>query len=771
VATAPILIWDFREGTGTTVNDRSAGTAANITLTPGASGVWDTSGGSNKTGYNFAGTASGITGLLTSTKVQTALSATKVVTLEFVIDSAASTSTYDEYFKLQDGSGNGIFGITVNHAQGGLLMSASEGSSPNDCSVKYAIATSGIIVGHFTVNSATATAIDRPKLYIAGSRVTPTVVDQIGLNVALDQGVNWSTVKAYLGEAGALIGGKIRYLAIYAYEMNATDVAANATALASNDDADPNSTGVSVALTGLSATVSRGTPVPSVSRALSGQSATSSFGSLSFPGSSSALTGQSATASGGTLTPAIGVPLTGRALTSARGTIVPAVALPLTGQSVASGLGTLFVAAPSVAPVWQALITEGTGTAIGDTAAGTAVNLTLGGSTGWTSNTGGVGYNYGNNASLAAANTSLSGTKLQTAFAGATKCSIEFEANLASFITGNVILYLGNNAVTGTVFLISCDGAGGIIITSADGAYEFTATTGLHVYLIEIDSTLAAGSRIKAKVDGTVKTMIVNTEMTSGVALDVNCSTWSSNRLTMGGTNGSDSLNGSVFYAAIYAITGVVDHTAALIANNDAAPNNNITVALTGIAVAVSRGLLAAATAVGLIGQSSTSSQGSISQGTGQALTGQQLTTSGGVLGVNVSRSMTGIGASASQGTQSAAIATPLTGQSATSAKGFLAPPNTVFAALTGLFATTSAGTLRPSIGVSLTGRSVVTSIGTTVGAIARSLTGVAISAIGGLFTPVTPVSQRKFLATSLVSADVSLSLVPSDQSRTLVEG
>lgn len=239
----PLLIWDFREGSGTTVNDRSSGTPANVTLTPGASGAWDTSRGANKTGYNFAGTATGVTGSLSGTKVQTALSGSTTVTIEFVIDSAASASTYDEYFKLQDGSGNGVVGITVNHSQGGLLFSAGEGNSPNDCSIKYAIATSGIIVGHVTLNTGTAAATDRPKVYIAGSRVTPTVVDQVGLNVTVDQGVNWSTSKANFGEAGAVINGKVYYLAIYATELSAAEVAANAAALASNDDADPNSAG------------------------------------------------------------------------------------------------------------------------------------------------------------------------------------------------------------------------------------------------------------------------------------------------------------------------------------------------------------------------------------------------------------------------------------------------------------------------------------------------------------------------------------------------
>lgn len=240
-AATPLLLYKFNEGSGTTATDTSTGTAASGTITPGASGAWDTSLGANKTGYNFNGTGTGTTASLSGTKVQTALTSTTKLTLELVFDSAASTSTYDEFLKLSDGSGTGLVGATINHSQGGLIFSAGEGAFPNDCLIKYAIPTSGVIVLHVVIDSTQATAANRVLVYVAGSAVTPSIIDQLGLNATLDTTFNWSTSVLFFGEAGAS-PRKLYYAAIYSVALTSGQVSANATALAANNDADPNGT-------------------------------------------------------------------------------------------------------------------------------------------------------------------------------------------------------------------------------------------------------------------------------------------------------------------------------------------------------------------------------------------------------------------------------------------------------------------------------------------------------------------------------------------------
>jgi len=239
----PLLLYLFNEGTGATATDTSSGTALNATITPGASGAWTTAG-TNKVGYDFAGTGTGITGSLSGTKVNTALSGGTKITLELVFDSAASTSTYDEFLKITDGSSTGLIGATVNHSQGGLIFSAAEGAFPNDCLLKYAIPTSGVIVLHIVIDSTQASAGNRVLVYVAGSSVSPTIIDTLGLNAALDAAFNWSTSTLVFGEAGAS-PRKLYYAAIYASALTSGQVAANATALAANNDADPNGTAAS----------------------------------------------------------------------------------------------------------------------------------------------------------------------------------------------------------------------------------------------------------------------------------------------------------------------------------------------------------------------------------------------------------------------------------------------------------------------------------------------------------------------------------------------
>src|SRR3569623_980699 len=237
-AAAPVLLYTCSAGSGTTLADTSTGTALTATITPGASGAWTTAG-TNRVGYDFAGTGTSVTATLASTKVNTALAGLQKVTLEVVIDSAASTSTYDSYFVVSDGSSVGLVGIVVNHGAGGLFADAGDGNSPNAGNIRYAIPTSGVLVIHLVVDSTQATAANRFLIYVNGAVVTPTIIDQIGLNVALDTGFNWSTATVKMGESGAS-ARKLYYAALYATALTSGQVSANATALAVNNDADPN---------------------------------------------------------------------------------------------------------------------------------------------------------------------------------------------------------------------------------------------------------------------------------------------------------------------------------------------------------------------------------------------------------------------------------------------------------------------------------------------------------------------------------------------------
>ena len=239
----PLLIYKYAEassGTGpSAILDTSSGTALNATITYGASGQWTSIGAGR--GLNFGGTATSVTGSLSGTKVQTALGGATAVTVEWCIDSALSSSTYDSYLEIVDGSSTHVVSMTVNHSQGGLIFSAAEGAFPNDCLIKCTIPTSGVLVIHVVVDSTQATAGNRVKVYVNGSLQSITIVDQIGLNAALDAGFNWSTATLTMGAVGAAPQGVTYEGLIYASALNSTEVAAHATSIAANNDADPNS--------------------------------------------------------------------------------------------------------------------------------------------------------------------------------------------------------------------------------------------------------------------------------------------------------------------------------------------------------------------------------------------------------------------------------------------------------------------------------------------------------------------------------------------------
>lgn len=236
----PLLLYLFNEAssgtTPTLIDDTSTGTPANATITYGASGAWANIGAGD--GLNYAATASAVTAALTGTKVQTAISGSLVATVELVVDSTLSASSYDEYFSLHDNSGNVIVDVTINQVQGGLIFGVANAAGV----IKYAVPLSGVYVLHVVVDTSQATAANRILVYVNGTPVTPSIIFQVPQNTAIDTGVNWAnTVQSLGGFLGAQFpNGLIYYAALYATALTSGQVATNAAALASNNDADPN---------------------------------------------------------------------------------------------------------------------------------------------------------------------------------------------------------------------------------------------------------------------------------------------------------------------------------------------------------------------------------------------------------------------------------------------------------------------------------------------------------------------------------------------------
>ena len=778
----PIVQWDFREGSGTTANDRAPGTAQNVTLTPGASGAWDTSGGANKTGYNFAGTASGITGLLTSTKVQTAFAGATTATLEFAIDSAASTSTYDEYFKLQDGSGNGIIGITVNHSQGGLLMSASEGSSPNDGSLKYAIATSGIIIGHMVVDSTQATAANRVRLYIAGSAVTPTIVNQLGLNAALDQGVNWSTVRANFGEAGALIGGKVRYLCLYGGAGTAAEVAANAANLANNDDADPNvvaavdgwisrfrakppirfrgpgrsfvqwptssqtAANLTLSLTGVSSTAAvgtvgpsaavplignasagaAGTIAPALSVGLTGAAATGAVGTVTVSGAdvTLALTGVASTAAVGTLGPGTSVPVTGVAAAAAVGTLVPSVSLALTGAASTTAVGT-------VAPGTSKGITgTSSAAAVGTLAPALSLALTGVAASGLVGNVTSSGGTP--TAAVALSRWKLDETSGTTLADSIGSNTLTLGSGYTLNVTPPAVLTSSTGAIRGTTACVAArTSATGLPNGSASQSWSMwikaTSNSGTQAIFSLTNSALTAGAGLFIS-GGTLLMLEYNGSATLVSATAPSTGSWHHVAWTYDASTNSNLLYVDGTQVGSATATPTTSTTAdVILTTSDSGSTNPFAGDIDDIRVF--SGVLTAA-------QITRMAAGGEPNDTTLALTGVSSTSAVGTVGPGRSLALTGAASSSAAGTLGVAISLALTGAAAAGAAGTIGPGRSVV--ITGVAGTGAVGSVSPALSIQLTGAAAVTQVGTigVNGNLTIALTGVASATAVGTIGP-----------------------------------
>lgn len=477
-------------------------------------------------------------------------------------------------------------------------------------------------------------------------------------------------------------------------------------------------------------------------------------------------------------------------------------------------------------PLGLWLFSENTGTAIGDTSTGTAVNLALtpGAGSAWGTNSGGVLYNFAGTATCESSGGAGGLGKIATALAGATKMSIEFEVDISSSSGSQYVFYVGGQFGNWAVSVVPNAAGTACDVNFADGLYSFAISTGRHRIQVDIDTNGGATLCAKLWFDSSSVSPSFFFEPTTGAALDLNCSTWSDNLIWVGHYGGGNVLNGKLSILAIYSalLTGsdATAHNTAIAANNDANPNSGggVSVALTGLAATTGRGTLAPAWSKALTGLAATSAGGTSSPGVAPPLVGRAATTSGGTTAPAVSKGLTGLAASSaggtvtppgggstaaltgqavtvSGGTMTPAVSAPLTGASATASGGTAAPgvaPPLAGAsasaaggilgpawskALTGLAATVGRGTLSPGISVNLTGNSATTSQGGIAAAVVRALTGLFTSIAGGAmssgFVPAQTL-RPPFVAvvddasTTVVAGSQQLTVTPSDQSLTV---
>lgn len=234
------------------------------------------------------------------------------------------------------------------------------------------------------------------------------------------------------------------------------------------------------------------------------------------------------------------------------------------------------------------LFSEGTGTSIGDTAAGTPVNLTatLGTGGSWAASNGnGIAFGTG---AAGAVSGALNGTKIATAFSGLKTAALEVRCNMTRSGATETLIYFGD---TGTAAGLMLQNDFGVITVYVCGAYvgSFDVGTGLHTYHLAVDTTQAtAANRVILYKDAVAATMSGASYPAQNTAIDVGITSYASNRLCVGcegTTSGTQVQSGTIYEACFYSTTissveASANHTA-LAANNDADPNGPAPPAIT----------------------------------------------------------------------------------------------------------------------------------------------------------------------------------------------
>lgn len=277
----PLLLYLINEAssgtTPTSTADSSTGTAVNMSITFSGGGAW-TSIGAGK-GFSNGSTGQTSSGALSGTKVQTAIAGAKKLCWEQVLDftgagfSVAAGLEYD--------ASNAAWCIVP--------------AGPTSCQVFFADSsvgtftlTTGVHVITIVADTTQALAVNRISAYVDGVLTafggTPSFPS---LNAAFDSaGNDYTQMLACLTgrQNEAPFGGKVYYAALYgpASIPTPTEIAANATALLLNNDANPNSSSGS--------TVAVATTVPVATSSVTLASTNTSSIAATVPVATSAIT-------------------------------------------------------------------------------------------------------------------------------------------------------------------------------------------------------------------------------------------------------------------------------------------------------------------------------------------------------------------------------------------------------------------------------------------------------------------------------------------------
>lgn len=169
--------------------------------------------------------------------------------------------------------------------------------------------------------------------------------------------------------------------------------------------------------------------------------------------------------------------------------------------------------------------------------------------------------------------------------------------------------------------------------------------------------------------------------------------------------------------------------------------SGDVTLALTGQALASAAGSLGPAASVALTGSALTAATGTVKPALSKALSGLSLSSAGGTISPSFSVALTGQALAMAQGTitVSGDLTLALTGQALTLAAGTLAPSTA--RALSGTALSASAGTLVPATSRALTGNAASLAPGSISPAIAKALSGNLLTGSLGTLTPVTGIT------------------------------
>ena len=228
---------------------------------------------------------------------------------------------------------------------------------------------------------------------------------------------------------------------------------------------------------------------------------------------------------------------------------------------------------------------SGTGpTTIHDTSAGPVCDATItyGASAVWTASNGN-GLNLAKTGHSESA--SLSGTKVQTALAGSLTISWEGVLDVTNSMAGtsyDTYFSLYDSISSYEILDITFNGAhGGLVVTWQDGGgtvkYDAPNIPNGRFHLrVDIDNGQSTGTdRCKLWVNGVAALTSDMTWLatpTINTAIDAGGMNWANSKVAIGGFFGGGFPDGIFYFGALYA-TSPGDHSASLLANNDADPN------------------------------------------------------------------------------------------------------------------------------------------------------------------------------------------------------